>query len=235
MITTNRFLATLTLIVASLATDSRAQDDPVLGAGSRVRITVTKAEADVPGVGLIRGGQIFLAPGVTIRRYRMDGPRPTMVELDLPGEAIRMIPLNGTRLEGGLVSVDETTITIRSGNEDLVVPRAAVARMEWAARPKNRWAGAGKGLAIAGGLGLGVGLLMGNDPKDDWFSMTAGEKGLLLGILAMPVGGLIGAVAGGGRRWQPIEPGEVKLAVQAVPKGAAVAIRFGFAGRTGER
>ena len=59
--------------------------------------------------------------------------------------------------------------------------------------------GIGYGLLTGGGSGALIGLLSGND-SPGLFSMTAGQKALLLGlglgILGAPIGGIWGAVAG---------------------------------------
>lgn len=230
MLRMNRFLAALLLGAASLSASAFAADSSSARPGSEVRLTPTRVETVIPGVGTIRGGQVLLAPGVTLRRYRMDGPRPFMVDVALPDGSVVMLPLNGVRVQGTMVAADESTITVRSEGGDVVVPKAAASRIDVSLGRQSRWTGVGKGAAFGAGLGVLLGVAFGDD-NSRGFNWSR-EDLAFLGILFLtPVGATVGAIAGGGRNWQPIEPGEVKLAVGPVPKGAAVGVRFGFAGR----
>jgi hypothetical protein len=62
------------------------------------------------------------------------------------------------------------------------------------------WGGAGTGALIGAGTGIILGLASGDDPPNQWFSMTAGEKalfaGLFLGATGAVTGGFFGAAQG---------------------------------------
>ena len=64
----------------------------------------------------------------------------------------------------------------------------------------KRQGAARSGALIGGGIGFGLGLVIGiadgDDPKGSWFAMTAGEKGLALGLTAGCAGAIIGVVVG---------------------------------------
>ena len=58
----------------------------------------------------------------------------------------------------------------------------------------------GRGALFGGLIGLGTGALLGlasgDDPKEDWFAMTAGEKALGLGISMGTMGAIVGLIIG---------------------------------------
>ncbi|MDE3059022.1 MAG: hypothetical protein KGJ59_13810 [Bacteroidota bacterium] len=60
------------------------------------------------------------------------------------------------------------------------------------------WSGVGYGALIGGGAGALIGFASGDDPPDQWFSFTAGEKaealGIFLGASSAIVGGIVGAI-----------------------------------------
>lgn len=64
----------------------------------------------------------------------------------------------------------------------------------------KRKGGAGRGALIGCGIGFAsgfiVGLAHGDDPKGSWFSMSASEKGIALGLLGAAGGTMIGLVVG---------------------------------------
>jgi hypothetical protein len=57
---------------------------------------------------------------------------------------------------------------------------------------KSTLAGLGIGLAT----GALLGFISGNDPREQWFALTAGEKAAAAGVLGGAVGTLIGFVVG---------------------------------------
>jgi hypothetical protein len=56
------------------------------------------------------------------------------------------------------------------------------------------WKGVATGALIGVGTGALIGLISGDDPKDQWFSMTAGEKALAGAIIFGSAGAVIGGV-----------------------------------------
>lgn len=117
--------------------------------------------------------------------------------------------------------------------ETLAVALAGVTRLEVStARRRNT----GQGAAIGGLIGLTSGVLMGAASGDDppgWFSFTAGEKALILGVgLAVP-GLVIGALVGSQNmsdRWTSVPLGAVKAtpSLQVGPGGARLGVAVSF-------
>ena len=52
------------------------------------------------------------------------------------------------------------------------------------------------GLGVGTVLGAVIGLASGDDPPEEWFALTAGEKALGLGLIGGGAGALIGGIAG---------------------------------------
>ena len=64
----------------------------------------------------------------------------------------------------------------------------------------RRKGAAGRGALIGAGIGFGLGMIIGLASGDDrpgtWFALSAGEKGLALGLAGTVGGGFIGLIAG---------------------------------------
>ena len=56
--------------------------------------------------------------------------------------------------------------------------------------------GAGYGALIGLGFGAVAGLISGDDPPDNWFAFTAGQKAIAYGVLGIPVGAFVGLIVG---------------------------------------
>lgn len=115
-------------------------------------------------------------------------------------------------VRGDVVILNQADGTVLVRNHDtaelLDLPLASITKLHVSLGHRSTGAGAlrgaGIGLLIGGGAGAVVGFASGDDPPG-WFSMTAQEKALLLGIglggLGAVVGGLVG-LAAPGERWQ---------------------------------
>lgn len=133
-----------------------------------------------------------------------------------------------------LLSVRNDTLLLQVvPPETLAVALAAVTRLEVStARGRNT----GQGAAIGGLIGLASGVLMGAASGDDppgFFSFTAGDKALILGVgLAIP-GLVIGALVGSqtiSDRWTSVPVGAVQATpgLQVGPGGARLGVAVSF-------
>lgn len=155
---------------------------------------------------------------------------------------------SGERLVGVLAALDETTLTLRqgeNGSRSLVVPRAAITKLEASRHRSRKAAGAAIGLLIGLGTAAVVGLVARDDctvspgdgpwgPGTWWrsgalFCLDKRDKALLTGILVVPPAMLLGLVASPGERWEISTTDRLRIAV-APTRGngvrAALAIRF---------
>jgi hypothetical protein len=189
------------------------------------------------------------------------------LSLSLAGTAISAEPAAGTervrlalqtpsgtrlsgRIAGEIVATGPETLTVRTGEREVVVRRDEIARMDRSLGRRSRGAGALRGAAIGLGigavLGAGVGALSGDDsersycpPYDGFgfgsicgplFTFSARDKavigGVALGTLGAVLGG-IGGAAAPGERWRRDQPGPAfALRPQRRGLGAELALRF---------
>jgi hypothetical protein len=189
------------------------------------------------------------------------------LSLSLAGTAISAEPAAGTervrlalqtpsgtrlsgRIVGEIVATGPETLTVRTGEREVVVRRDEIARMDRSLGRRSRGAGALRGAAIGLGigavLGAGVGALSGDDsersycpPYDGFgfgsicgplFTFSARDKavigGVALGTLGAVLGG-IGGAAAPGERWRRDQPGPAfALRPQRRGLGAELALRF---------
>lgn len=125
-------------------------------------------------------------------------------------------------LEGGALALD-----VR-GKGAVLVSYGDILGIE-ASRGRSKLRGMGRGVLIAAGVGAIAGLVQGDDPPG-FMAFSATDKAMIFGVLAVPVGAVIGAVVGV-ERWERVEPARVRLSLLPVRGGAGVSVSVGFSGR----
>jgi hypothetical protein len=114
-----------------------------------------------------------------------------------PGKPIEVMTTNGKTLSGSFVSFSEESISIRTKQQDVSVPRAEVSRVRHRPGARATWIGAGIGAGAGAGIGYAGGQGLGNISGGDFARLTPAFAGA-----GAVVGALVGAVAGhliGGR------------------------------------
>ncbi len=241
--------AGLTALVVSAGGSVRAHaDDPAGGPapGARVRVrTAGDLPVEIPGVvridrRLAQGDNVVLdheSQTVSVRAGHDSGTR-----LTLPRPAATFV--------GQVIAVDDRTMLLRLDGKaiELTIPRAVIDEVEVSkglSKRRSRGKSALLGMAIGGAGGFLLGQVSGDDhctppPGAEFFqaigaclgSMTAGEKGMVLGTFFGAVGGLAGLASGGGtkERWVRVpspKPSRVQLALRPLGRsGLSVKIAF---------
>jgi len=108
---------------------------------------------------------------------------------------VRVVTLDRSVRNGWLYGFTDSAMLLSSNR--LVQPYSYrdMARIELHRKGvvwKSTLAGLGIGLAT----GALLGFISGDDPKEQWFALTAGEKAVAAGLLGGTVGSLIGLVVG---------------------------------------
>jgi hypothetical protein len=162
-------------------------------------------------------------------------------EEPVSGSRIRVTApsIAGKRLVGVIVGLDETTLRIEreEGQPPIAVPRASITKIE-TSRHRSR---KGQGAAIGAVFGLAAALVVGATAGSDCSNSDTvsplrmilcynrGEVTALAGVLTVPAGMLLGALAFPGEEWEVMGVDRLRLAVTPALGGgvrAAVAIRF---------
>lgn len=132
---------------------------------------------------------------------------------------------------GKALALDDTSLTLETegGADTLLLRRDDVTSVATSAGRRSRGKSALMGAGVCAGVGLVVGLASGDDPKSSFISMTAPQKGLVLGILLAPVGALIGLALPPAERWHKVPLDRMHLSARGTPSGgvgASVTLAF---------
>ena len=159
-----------------------------------------------------------------------------------PGAWVRATVVDTTRgkvkskdVKGTLVSLDSTTVTIKSSEaDDLVeipqgnmseadylieIPRENITNLEIRVQRSKKTKGSLIGLGAGVALGVMSGFASGDDPPDQWYSWSAGTKAAVGGVFYGLVGLIIGSAASPGDQWQEIPKDKVQLGFGLSPVG----------------
>lgn len=201
-----------TLVIASLcATLSAplAAEDATLSPGTRIRLQTSTGPVEWSGGAFSFNG-------------RLVGKSPDSITVLPPGGEVATYAKPDRWLAGELVDVEPGWLVVAStdGSETWRVPREAVTQFQLG-HGRSRTNGVLRSAGVGLLAGAGLGLLMGDDPEDQLFAFSAGEKAAALGIVGAGVGAVAGLIAGGGVAWQAIETDA--LAVSVEPAGATAA------------
>jgi hypothetical protein len=144
---------------------------------------------------------------------------------------------SGRKQTGRLLDVNDDVLVLgkekSGGVERLKIPRLDVSTLEVSERRSRKGHGAAIGALVGAGVAVAVGVAAGESCPaqrgvlDICFSR--GETALLTGILTVPLGALVGALASHGERWRVADPARFSLGVGPGPGGgvaARVALRF---------
>ena len=151
-----------------------------------------------------------------------------------PGGRVRVSlrkdsPFGRERLTGVVAGLEQDALALQvKGQGAVLVPYTDILEIE-ASRGRSRLRGMGCGLVIGAGVGAIAGLAQGDDPQGI-VSFSAADKAMIFGVLAVPIGAVIGAVVGV-ERWESVEPAKVRLSLLPVRGGAGVSVSVGFSGR----
>lgn len=161
----------------------------------------------------------------------------TLLADDLPPLALgsRVRVTTNRELIGKLVARDDQSLTLHLGdNKDpVVVPRAAIKRLEQSLRPRNTQAqvvGGWVGAAIAIALGVAAGsdcFGFGCQSESESYRMGAGFA-LLNSAWLVPTGVGIGNIIGR-ERWRRVPVERIKVGLTPTPgRGVGAAVSFSF-------
>src|SRR5262249_47722536 len=147
-------------------------------------------------VGAQASGAVFLAGygALTIAAFgrviRGNG------EADLrPGSRVR-IRLATRTLEGTFASLSPDSLVIGTANGEQVIANAEPSEISVSVGQRSRWAqGYVCGLAVGGIGGAALGFASGDDPPG-FFSFTAGQKAVIMGVGLGVIGSLAGTLIG---------------------------------------
>ena len=128
---------------------------------------------------------------------------PNELEALSPGMRLRVTaPDQSSKpIVGTLVSVDSSALTLQTPKETVAVRREDISKLELSLRRSSKKKAALTGAAVGLMLALASAATTGSD---DWFSPA--DAALITGIVFIPVGAGIGALAGHGERWGPVLP-----------------------------
>jgi len=156
--------------------------------------------------------------------------RATMV--DTTGGKVKFKDVTGT-----LVSLDSTTVTIKSSEaDDLVeipqgdfseadylieIPLENITYLEIRVQRSKKTKGTLIGLGAGAALGVMMGFASGDDPPDEWYSWSAETKAAIGAVVWGLIGAIIGSAASPGDQWQVIPEDKVQLGFGLSPAGGA--------------
>ena len=106
-------------------------------------------------------------------------------------QAVEVRESNGKVERGSFVSFTDRSVTIRTGQQNLVMPRPQVSQIRLRPRNlgRNTWIGAGIGAAAGLGIGAGIGAGLSHESGGDFTNLQP----VVIGV-AGGVGALVGAV-----------------------------------------
>ena len=127
---------------------------------------------------------------------------------ELVGRRIRIQQLHGATVQGALVAVTDTTVTLRTSETDTVsIARGGIARVEvYEGMKSGTGKGALTGLLIGGLGGALIGVAASGSDDGEFFDFGAGEWAAGIGITFGALGAGIGALIGSGshtEKWSP--------------------------------
>jgi hypothetical protein len=145
------------------------------------------------------------------------------------GARMRVFAGSGAPVTGRLVVWRSDSLIMIVDGAERAYASPSIVRMETpAGRRSQTWRGAKLGLVIGAVAGIVLGLADGDDPPENWFAMTAGDKAMAagagLGLLGIGIGAGVGA-ASRVEDWKPVDvPGPVPEVARArVRVGARIA------------
>jgi hypothetical protein len=184
--------------------------------GVRVRFTgVEVPGAKRPGVSAIAGVVTCADDRYTVR--------------DAKGGGVLTLPQPGSRLRGRLVSFESGIMNVvLDGTEDVArVPLAAVSRLQVARAGRDRGRGAQAGAAVGALFGVCLGVAWGQSGLCRAFGCDVTRDTVQMAAGGALIGAGIGAAIGT-KRWEPLEPGQVRLSVAPRPGGTGIALTIGL-------
>jgi len=156
----------------------------------------------------------------------------------VPGSRIRIQQRQGAAVQGALVSIGDTAVTVRTSETDtVVVARAAIAKVEVYEGTKS---GAGKGALngfLIGGLGgVLIGVAASGSDDGSFLDFNAGEWAVGIGLTFGALGAGIGALIGSGshtEKWEqatlpPVLPTVTILPDDSKGRRVALGVRISF-------
>jgi len=152
----------------------------------------------------------------------------------LVGRRIRIQPQHGATLQGAVVAVSDSAVTLRTSETDTVsVARAGIARVEvYEGTKSNTGKGALTGFLLGGAIGAFLGAASASATEGSLVEYSAGEGALAYGASFGVLGAGIGALVGLGshhERWQPaVLPTVTVLPTAQDGKRVAFGLRVSF-------
>lgn len=152
----------------------------------------------------------------------------------LVGRRVRIQPQHGATLQGAVVAVSDSAVTLRTSETDTVsVARAGIAKVEvYEGTKSNTGKGALTGLLIGGLTGAVLGAVSAQVTQDSFIEYSAGEGALAYGAALGVLGAGIGALVGSGshhENWQPaVLPTVTVLPTAQDGKRVAFGLRVSF-------
>jgi hypothetical protein len=206
-----------------------------LAPGVRVRVT-TADLVEIPGVARIGRGW---AQG---RNIVVDKEHQIVTVSAAGTSDLRLnLPRPQATFVGQVVSAEDGTLVISLEGKavEVTIPRAAVVQLDVSlgrSKRSGRGVSALGGMAIGGAAGMVVGLASGDDKcsPGEWCLLTfsATDKAVMYGVPLAVLGGIIGALTGGGKgeRWERVQSSsssKAKVTVRPLGRmGLSVSVGF---------
>ena len=155
-----------------------------------------------------------------------EGPRP-----DGPRVRITSVAIPSGRVVGSLVDLDEDALIIRPVDEgtDIRMTRSSITRLEVSRRRGNRGKAVGLGVLVGAAAAGVLGLATGDDCRQGSIvCFDRGTTSAMYGIVAVPVGALVGLAISHGEKWEIASPDRLRVAITPTRGGAALRVSVGF-------
>jgi hypothetical protein len=128
---------------------------------------------------------------------------------------------------------DTLLLERHAGGPRISLALADIRSLERSTGPRSRGQGMARhgaiGWLLGTGVGVGLGLVAGDDPPNRIVSFSAGDKALAAGLIFGTLGGIIGAVAGAatpGEAWEPVRL-PARVSITPARSGPALTLTLG--------
>jgi hypothetical protein len=187
-------IVAVTILAASIALEAQALRLPI---GTRVRVTTVAYTLELPGI--------------RVEPARVTGPilaqdADTMT-VQVAGEGPRILPRAPRRITGTVVGADDASLRLgRPDGSTVVIPRAAVGKVQQAAGKRTRGRNALWGLLIGAGGGAAMGAATYSCSAPTGFSICFGRGVGAAGgaILGAGIGAGVGVLMPAVDRWNDV-------------------------------
>lgn len=126
-----------------------------------------------------------------------------------PGMRIRLTAptIKKRRVTGKVVSMTDTRLVVKNDNdEEILIPRRAVATLEQSLGGSSKGEGAVKGALVGLGLAAVLGVVVGEDcaHSQSFVCFDRPTTAVIMSVLTVPTGAIVGAIRAKGEKWAPL-------------------------------